>query len=211
MDRLFRPEPKVDLKKRYKPLFSPKPAPGVVDVPRLRYLMIEGRGAPETLEFEGAVQALYSTAYTVKFSLKRAGRQDFVVPPLEGLWHADDPSAFTEDCRDEWQWVLMLMQPEHVNAGDLAEALEALSRKGKRIDSHSRLQIQPLDEGRAVQCLHVGPYSDEGPSIRALHKCAAEQGYSLAGVHHEIYLSDPRRTAPEKLKTILRQPVARSD
>lgn len=202
---------KVDLKKRYKPLFSAKLAPGFVDVPRLQYLVVEGRGDPEAPEFEGAVQALYSTAYTVKFSLKRAGRQEFVVPPLEGLWHADDPRAFTEDRRDEWQWVLMLMQPEHVNAGDLAEALDALSRNGKRIDSHGRLRMQPLDEGRAVQCLHVGPYSDEGPSIQALHKHALEQGYSLAGMHHEIYLSDPRRTPPEKLKTILRQPVARPD
>ena len=202
---------KIDLKKRYKPLFSAKLAPVFVDVPRLQYLAIEGRGDPAAPEFEGAVQALYSTAYTVKFGLKRAGRQDFVVPPLEGLWHADDPSAFTEDRRDEWQWVLMLMQPEHVNAGDLAEALETLSRKGKRIDSHRRLRIQQLEQGQAVQCLHVGPYSDEGPSIRALHEYAAEQGYSLAGMHHEIYLSDPRRAAPENLKTILRQPVARPD
>lgn len=202
---------KVDLKKRYKQLFSAKPGPGVVDVPRLQYLMIEGRGAPEDPLFEGAVQALYSTAYTVKFSLKHAGRQDFVVPPLEGLWHADDPSVFTEDRRDEWQWVLMLMQPGHVTASDIAEALEVLSSKGKRAESHGRLQLRPLAEGRAVQCLHVGPYSDEGPSIQALHEYAAEQGYSLAGMHHEIYLSDPRRTAPEKLKTILRQPVAKPD
>lgn len=202
---------KIDLKKRYKQLFAAKSSPGVVDVPRLQYFMIEGRGDPESPEFEGAVQALYSTAFTVKFGLKHAGRQDFVVPPLEGLWHADDPSAFSEDRRDAWQWVLMLMQPEHVNAGDLAEALDALSRKGKRIDSHGRLQLQHLEEGRAVQCLHAGPYSDEGPSIQTLHEYAAEQGYGLAGKHHEIYLSDPRRTAPEKLKTILRQPVARRD
>lgn len=202
---------KIDFKKRYKQLYSAKPSPGFVDVPPLQYLLIEGRGAPEAPELEGAVQALYSTAYAVKFSLKRARRQGFVVPPLEGLWHAGDPSGFTEDRRDAWQWVLMLIQPQHVTASDIAEALDTLSRKGNRIDSHGRLQLQQLEEGRAVQCLHVGPYSDEGPSIQALRKYAAEQGYSLAGKHHEIYLSDPRRTAPEKLKTILRHPVARRD
>lgn len=200
---------KIDLKKQYKRLFSARLAPGLVDVPQLQYLMIDGRGDPDAPEFEGAVQALYSTAYTVKFSLKHAGRQDFVVPPLEGLWHADDPSAFPEDRRDEWQWVVMLMQPGHVTAGDLAEALEALSRKGKRIESHGRLRLDTLEEGLAVQCLHVGPYSDEGPTIRALHESAVAQGYRLVGKHHEIYISDPRRTAAEKLKTILRQPVAK--
>ena len=200
---------KIDLKKQYKRLFSARLAPGLVDVPQLQYLMIDGRGDPDAPEFEGAVQALYSTAYTVKFSLKHAGRQDFVVPPLEGLWHADDPSAFPEDRRDEWQWVVMLMQPGHVAAGDLAEALEALSRKGKRIESHGRLRLDTLEEGLAVQSLHVGPYSDEGPTIRALHESAVAQGYRLVGKHHEIYISDPRRIAAEKLKTILRQPVAK--
>ena len=201
-------ELKIDLKKRYKRLFAAKRAPELVDVPPLPYLMIDGQGAPEGQAFQDAVLALYSTAYTVKFLLKHAGRQDFVIPPLEGLWHSDDPSVFTEDRRDEWQWVLMVMQPEQVAQGDIAEALDALSKKRKRIPAHDRLRLETLEEGRAVQALHVGPYGEARATVDSLHAYARSEGYELVGKHHEVYLSDPRRIVPERLRTVLRQPVA---
>ena len=199
---------KIDLKKQYKHLFAPKTTPQFVEVPPLQYLMIDGQGAPEGQAFQEGLQALYSTAYSLKFMLKSAGRPDFVVAPLEAQWCGDDPSVFTENRRAEWQWTLMIMQPEQVNADDLAAALDALAKKRKRIASHDRLRLSTLEEGRAVQVLHIGPYSEEGPTIASLHSYAESKGYELVGKHHEVYLSDPRRAAPERLKTVLRQPVA---
>ena len=170
--------------------------------------MIDGKGAPESQEFQDVLAALYSMSYTVKFMLKSAGRTDFVVPPLEALWWAEDVDAFHENKRDEWQWTMMIMQPEQVMPSDLAPALDQLEGKNKRSQSHDRLRLATLEEGRAVQVMHVGPYSEEAPTIAEMHTFAESAGYKLVGKHHEIYLSDPRRTAPEKLRTVLRQPVA---
>ena len=198
---------KIDLKKELKPLFSPKKTPHLVDVPPLQYLMIDGDGAPESQTFEEALGALYSTAYTLKFILKSASRTDFVVPPLEALWWADDMRVFHENARDEWQWTMMIMQPEHIASDDLDDALAELTKKNKRTPAHDRLSLETLEEGRAVQVMHIGPYSEEGPVIAAMHAYAVSEGCRLINKHHEIYLSDPRRTAPEKLQTVLRQPV----
>ena len=198
---------KIDLKKELKPLFSPKKTPHLVDVPPLQYLMIDGDGAPESQTFEEALGALYSTAYTLKFMLKSASRTDFVVPPLEALWWADDMRVFHENARDEWQWTMMIMQPEHIASDDLDDALAELAKKNKRTPAHDRLSLETLEEGRAVQVMHIGPYSEEGPVIAAMHVYAVSEGCRLINKHHEIYLSDPRRTAPEKLQTVLRQPV----
>ena len=199
---------KVDLKKTYKDLFSARRTPRLVEVPRLSYFMIDGQGPPAGEAFQVAIQALYSTAYTIKFALKAAGRTDFVAPPLEALWWSADPRAFEENRRDVWYWTLMLMLPEHVGGTDLQAALDDLERKRKRVPAHDLLRLATLEEERAVQALYVGPYDDMGPAIDGLHAFAASNGYRPAGRHHDIYLSDPRRSAPEKLKTILRRPVA---
>ena len=136
-----------------------------------------------------------------------ASRTDFVVPPLEALWWADDMRVFHENARDEWQWTMMIMQPEHIASDDLDDALAELTKKNKRTPAHDRLSLETLEEGRAVQVMHIGPYSEEGPVIAAMHAYAVSEGCRLINKHHEIYLSDPRRTAPEKLQTVLRQPV----
>ena len=198
---------KIDIKKQYKHLFASKREPHLVEVPRCRYLMIDGKGSPDGTAFQDAIGALYSTAYTTKFRLKAAGRADFVVPPLEALWWADDESAFDENRRDEWQWTLMLIQPEHLSEEDIADALAALDKKGKTTASHRNIRTEPLEEGQAVQCLYVGPYDSMGGAISTMQAFAESNGLELAGKHHDVYLSDPRRTAPEKLKTVLRRPV----
>ena len=198
---------KIDIKKQYKHLFASKREPHLVEVPRFRYLMIDGKGSPDGTAFQDAIGALYSTAYTTKFRLKAAGRADLVVPPLEALWWADDESAFAENRRDEWQWTLMLIKPDHVSEEDIADALAALDKKGKASASHRSMRTEPLEEGQAVQCLYVGPYDSMGGAISKMQAFAESNGLQLAGRHHDVYLSDPRRTAPEKLKTVLRRPV----
>lgn len=199
---------KIDIKKQHKHLFASKREPHLVEVPQLRYLMIDGKGSPDGAAFQDAIGALYSTAYTAKSRLKTAGRADFVVPPLEALWWADDEYAFDENRRDEWQWTLMLIQPDHVSEEDIADALSALEKKRKATAAHGIIKTELLDEGQAVQCLHVGPYDSMGGAISTMQAFAESNGLELAGKHHDVYLSDPRRTAaPEKLKTVLRRPA----
>ena len=198
---------KIDIKKQHKHLFAPRHEPHLVEVPRFRYWMIDGKGSPDAAEFQDAIGALYSTAYTTKFRSKAAGRVDFVVPPLEALWWADDESAFEENRRDEWQWTLMLIQPDQVSEEDSADALEVLDKKGKITAAHRSMRTEQLEEGRVVQCLYVGPYDSMGGAISTMHAFAESNGLELAGKHHDVYLSDPRRTAPEKLKSVLRRPV----
>ena len=198
---------KIDLKKQHKQLFAPKREPHLVEVRKFQYLMIDGEGAPEGTAFQDAIAALYSTAYTTKFALKKAGREDFVVPPLEALWWADDESAFEGNRRDEWQWTLMVILPDHVSDEDLRGTLADLEKKGKLTEVHARMRTEVLEEGQSVQCLHVGPYDSMGGAISAMRAFAESKGLEFASKHHDVYLSDPRRTAPEKLKTVLRRPV----
>lgn len=198
---------KIDIKKQYRQLFAPKREPHLVEVPQFRYLMIDGEGSPQEAAFQDAIGALYSTAYTTKFRLKAAGRADFVVPPLEALWWADDEAAFEENRRDEWQWTLMLIQPDHVSEEDIADALDTLDKKVKTAAAHRNMRSEHKEEGKAVQCLYVGPYDSMGGAISAMQAFAGSNGLELTGKHHDVYLSDPRRTAPEKLKTVLRRPV----
>ena len=198
---------KIDIKKQCKQLFAPKREPHLVEVPRFQYLMIDGEGSPQGAAFQDAIGALYSTAYTTKFRLKAAGRDDFVVPPLEALWWADDESAFEENRRNEWQWTLMLIQPDHVSEEDIADALGELDKKERITAAHRKMRIEQLEEGGAVQCLYIGPYDSMGGAISAMQAYAESNGLELAGKHHDVYLSDPRRTVPEKLKTVLRRPV----
>ncbi|MFP5213456.1 MAG: GyrI-like domain-containing protein [Acidobacteriota bacterium] len=200
---------KIDFKKELKHLYSPaKNRIALVEAPKMSFLMADGAGDPTTAqEFGQAVEALYSVAYTVKFSLKKAdGSFDYVVPPLEGLWWADDMEAFLSGKRDEWKWTLMIMQPEQVTEDVVRKAVEGLSRK-KDVPGLERVRLESYEEGLSAQMLYVGPYSEERSSIERLHDFIRESGRERRGKHHEIYLSDPRRTEPEKLKTILRQPV----
>ncbi|RSD11488.1 GyrI-like domain-containing protein [Amycolatopsis eburnea] len=196
-----------DLKKELKQLYAPKNTDwALLDVPEQRFLAIDGRGNPNTAEaYRTAVEALYAFAYTIKMTAKSRG-EDFVVGPLEGLWWADDYAAFTVRAKDSWQWTMLIAQPPWIGEDAVEEARETVRRK-KKIDAPVRLE--KLHEGRCAQALHIGSYDDEGPLLARLHdEFLTRQGLEPAGLHHEVYLGDPRRVAPEKLKTVLRQPVS---
>lgn len=200
---------KVDLKKELKHLYQPSPKKVVlVDVPRMNFLMTDGRGDPHTSrQFQEAVEALYGVSYGIKFGLKQQGTDpDYTVMPLEGLWWMADGRDFDMDARDEWIWTLMIMQPDHVTQ-DVVNLILAQQREKKNSPSLERMRFEPFEEGLSAQIMHLGPYADEGPTIQKIHNFAKEQGHELRGTHHEIYLGDPRRTKPERLKTVLRQPV----
>jgi hypothetical protein len=202
----------VDLVKQLKPLYAPSPRhPAIVQVPELSFLMIDGRGDPNSSEdYQDALGALYGIAYTLKFTLKKAEpERDFKVAPLEGLWWADTeaPSmdALQAD-RDSWNWTMMIAVPDGVTAAEVAAAAEAAARR-RPLPAAGRVRLERVAEGLAAQIMHVGPYSAEAPTIARLHAFLDAEGYELRGRHHEIYLGDPRRTAPERLKTVIRHPV----
>lgn len=189
-----------------KVLYSARRDPEIVEVPDTWCLTISGVGAPEGPEFHRAIEALYGLAYTVKFQLKPAGL-DFKVPALEGLWWVEGPQdLFRETPRDRWCWQLLIRMPDAVTEEQVAAAREQAAAK-KKNPTILEVSFERFSEGTCAQLLHVGPFAEEGPSIDRLHAFIAEQGYRLRGRHHEVYLSDFRRTAPEKLRTILRQPV----
>ncbi|MEZ4593346.1 MAG: GyrI-like domain-containing protein [Chloroflexota bacterium] len=199
---------KLDFKRELKHLYNPSgKAVSVVDVPPLNFLTITGQGNPNSSPaYQEAVEALYSVAYTVKFMVKKGELAlDYGVMPLEGLWWVPDMREFSMDDKDAWLWQMMIMQPEFVTADMIAEA-KAQAKKKKGLAVIERLQLEEYVEGTAVQILYTGPYADEGPTIQKLHEHVSELGGELSGKHHEIYLSDPRRAAPEKLKTVIRQP-----
>ncbi|MBO0595812.1 GyrI-like domain-containing protein [Nesterenkonia sp. E16_7] len=185
----------------------------ILELPQMQYLMIDGHGDPNTSpDYATALESLYPLAYALKFASKRELARDYVVPPLEGLWWADDMTAFTSS-RDpsKWQWTLMLMVPEWVTREMFDAAVTAVRTKS----SPPRLadvRLETLAEGRCVQTLHLGPFEEESRSIEPMHRdFIPGQGLQPTGKHHEIYLSDPRRAAAaEKLRTIIRQPVTRS-
>jgi hypothetical protein len=199
---------KIDFKHEFRALYLPGREPGLVDVPEMGFLMIDGQGDPNTAAaYREAIEALYSVAYTVKFTIKgMPGGLDFGVMPLEGLWWADDMTAFGTGDRSSWKWTAMIMQPDVVTPEIVEEARDQAAAK-RSLPALDLLRHQRFAEGRAAQLMYVGPYKDEGPTIRALHAFIADAGYALAGKHHEIYLGDPRRSAPEKLRTVIRQPV----
>lgn len=200
---------KVDFKREFKAAYTAKAGkPVLVDVPAFSFLMVDGAGDPNGPAFMEAIQALYSVSYTLKFANKAAGHgPDYTVMPLEGLWWSDNPDVdFREDRRERWRWTAMIHQPSWVTEAIFRDAAAEAGRK-KENPGVGRLRLERFAEGRAAQVLHVGPYDQEGPTIEALHAFVAGQGLSLRGHHHEIYLGDPRRTAPERLKTILRHPV----
>ncbi len=196
---------KVDLMKELKHLYTPsKKEVTAVDVPPLKYLMIDGQGAPGGEEYGIALGALYSVAYTLKFSSKTQG-MDFKVMPLEGLWWADDMAAFTEANKDVWKWTAMILVPDFVTEQMVEEAkAQAMEKKG--LPPISRVRLETFREGPSAQILYIGPYAEEDETIQRIHQFIEQQGHKLRGKHHEIYLSDPNRTPPEKLKTVIRQP-----
>lgn len=204
------PATKLDFRKQFRELYAPARTPGLVDVPELAFLMIDGHGDPNTSEeYRQAIEALYSVSYTIKFTLKgRPDGVDFGVMPLEGLWWtADDSSATAWTEKSSWNWTAMIMQPEPVTTTVVEAAIEAAAAR-RTLPALPRLRFERFHEGLCAQVMYLGPYSDEGPTIARLHEYIAEQGYVLRGKHHEIYLGDPRRSAPEKLRTIIRQPAA---
>jgi len=203
--------PKTDFRKTLKHLYSPSRTFTLVQVPELQFLMVDGHGDPNTAqEYTDALEALYAVAYKVKFASKRALDQDYVVPPLEGLWWAEDMTTFVSRDKNAWDWTMMIMQPEWIDGQMVEEAVQQVA-KSKDLPALSKLRLTNYQEGLSVQILHIGSYDDEAPTLARLHnEFLPENGLTEAGKHHEIYLSDPRRTAPEKLKTVLRQPVKRT-
>lgn len=201
---------KIDYKRELRELYRAGHEPAIVDVPELAFLVIDGHGDPNTsAEYREAIEALYAIAYTAKFAVKLGPTGvDFGVMPLEGLWSVSDMSTFTSASKSEWDWTAMIMQPEYVTHAVFEAARETAAGKKPELAAIGRVRLEDYAEGLSAQVMHVGPYSTEGPTIERLHAFIAEQGYALRGKHHEIYMSDPRRCAPEKLKTIVRQPVA---
>ena len=195
-----------DLKELYKP--SAREA-ALVDVPPMSFLMIDGQGDPNTSQdYVAALEALYSVAYTLKFMIKKGpAAVDYGVMPLEGLWWSDDMNAFVAGRKDSWQWTSMIMQPEFVTRELFEEAVGQAAKK-KTLPALSKIRLEEFAEGRAAQIMHIGPYSAEGPTIEKLHGFISEKGFERSGKHHEIYLGDPRRAAPDKLMTVIRQPIA---
>ncbi len=199
---------KIDLKKELNHLYQPSAKAVVqVQVPAFQFLMVDGEGDPNTSRaYAEAVEALFSVSYTAKFMLKRGTQEiDYAVMPLEGLWWSDDMSTFVTNDRSKWKWTMMIMQPHFVGAECLQAAIAEVKRK-KSIAAVHALRLESFGEGLCAQVLHIGPFSEEGPTIRRVHDFI-EVRSGLSGKHHEIYLSDIRRAAPAKWKTIIRQPM----
>ena len=199
---------KTDLKKTFRSLFAPPRDRFVeVDVPMITFVKVDGAGDPNKVpDYRMAVETLYGVSYAMKFASKSLLEKDYVVPPLQGLWWADDPAAFVARQKDAWRWTMMIMVPDFVTA-DIFDAARARTSE-KRGGLPESLRLEAHAEGLALQTLHIGSYEDEAPTLARLHdEVMPERGVTFAGPHHEIYLSDPRRTAQDKLKTILRQPV----
>lgn len=189
-------------------LYKARLTPELVYVPELPFLAIDGLGDPNgSAEYMAAIQALYSVSYTLKFALKRLGAPDVKVGPLEGLWWVDDMAHFNLADRAAWQWTAMIRQPEKLTAAMVEDACAEVAAR-KRLPSARHLRLERFVEGQCAQVMHIGPYASEEPTIGRLHAFIDEQGYEKRGKHHEIYLSDPRRTPEDRLRTIVRQPVS---
>jgi len=179
-----------------------------VHVPPMNFLMVDGAGDPTTSQaYAEAVEALFSLAYAVKFAVKRGPLAiDYSVMPLEGLWWAEDMSSFASGDRSAWLWTMMIMQPDFVTP-EIIDATAAAVAEKKAPAALSRVRFEAFDEGAAAQILHVGPFSEEGPTIERVHEFIAATGHHRSGKHHEVYLSDIRKAHPSKWKTIIRQPL----
>jgi hypothetical protein len=200
---------KIDFKKELKHLYSPSASKvAIVDVPKMNFLMVYGEGDPNTAqEYKDAIEALYSVSYTLKFMIKKGKAIDYVVMPLEGLWWTDDMTLFSVKNKDIWKWTAMIMQPEYVTEELFNDAIDQVKKK-KNPPALSKVRFKSFHEGLSAHILHIGPFSAEAPTIEKLHDFIKEKGHKFDGLiqkHHEIYLSDPRKSRPEKMKTIIRQ------
>ncbi len=198
---------KMDWKKELKSLYFPPANPTTVEVPPMNYLMLDGHGDPnQSPRYQAVVEALFSLAYTLKFAIKKAEGLDYAVLPPEGLWWVEDMGEFSVERKEDWDWTMMIAQPSPVTAEWVETARqEALKKKGLALLAEARFEMYA--EGRCAQLMHTGPYAAEAPNIARLHAYIQAQGGRTEGLkHHEIYLSDVRKTAPEKLKTVIRQP-----
>ena len=200
---------KLDLRKELKEFYKAgAKKPNIIDVPKGKFLTITGRGAPAGSDYQAALNALYSVAYTLKFKCKFEGK-DFRVMALESLWWWDDPTIFSiknAPPKDEWNWKSMMRQPDFITH-EMVDAVKQEVKEKKGIEEVGKIVLETFHEGLSAQIMHIGPYSEEEPTIQKLHSFIEENGYKMRGLHHEIYLSDPRRAKPERWKTIIRQPV----
>jgi hypothetical protein len=199
---------KVDFKRELKHLYRASSKKiEIAEVSSMNFLMIDGKGDPNNSPtYSAAVAALYGLSYALKFAIKKAQSIDYKVMPLEGLWWVEDMTKFSTDHKDDWSWTMMIMQPEYITP-QLVEEHRAIVSKKKQLPSLPSVRLDAYDEGLSIQLMHIGAYADEAPNIARMHKFIEDNGYAINGKHHEIYLSDPRRAAPEKMKTILRQPI----
>ena len=198
---------KIDLYQQHKADYAATRKPALVNLSKARYLAITGQGAPGGDLFQTRIGALYGVAFTIKMTRKFAGLQDYAVCKLEAQWWSDAlDENFARSPKEQWRWKLLIRTPDFVSANDVKQAVTVLLKRGKGEDV-KHVQLETLAEGRCVQMLHVGPYEREGETVTVMKAFAERQGLRLHGLHHEIYLSDPRRVPPERLKTILRIPV----
>ncbi len=201
---------KIDYKKEFNHFYKPSAKKvDIVQVPKWNYLMIDGEGNPNTSQlFQDAIEVLYPLSYALKFMIKRGKVGiDYGVLPLEGLWWTDDMSSFSVDDKDGWKWTLMIMQPDLITEELVQEAIEQVRLK-KNPASLPLVRFETFEEGKSAQIMHIGPFSEEGPTIEKVHSFIEGNESQRIGKHHEIYLSDIRRAAPEKWKTIIRQPMS---
>ncbi len=201
----------IDLKKTYREHYTATDTPTIVEVPPRPYLMINGVGDPNTSQqYEDALATMYPLAYGLRKAIKDATGDAYPVMPLEGLWWVDDMRRFTIDDKSDWQWTAMICQPDAVTIDLAAEVIPSVAAK-KKLPAGELARFERYGDGRAAQILHRGPYAEEAPTIARLHEFIDGQGYRRTGKHHEIYLTDPRKSAPAKNRTIIRQPVDSSD
>jgi hypothetical protein len=197
---------KMDLKKELKALYNPSAKEvSIVEVPDMNFLLIDGKGSPNSPQYKEAVQTLFPLAYALKFMIKKGKGIDYTVMPLEGLWWMDDMTQFSTERKSEWKWTAMIMQPKYVTEADYKAAVEQVRKK--KLPALDEVRFECFHEGKAAQIMHIGPFSAEAPNVQKIHAAIKASGHQLSGKHHEIYLNDPSKTAPEKLKTILRQPM----
>ncbi|MFX0166512.1 MAG: GyrI-like domain-containing protein, partial [Candidatus Hodarchaeota archaeon] len=200
-----------DFKKTQKELYQPDAKePVVIEVPEMQFLMIDGMGSPgDSQEYQDALAVLYPVAFRTKFLSKSKGK-DYVVPPLEGLWWADDMNDFIEGNRDRWKWTMMIRQPDWITPDMINEAIAIVKEKKPELSKLlPKLRLEKYKEGKAAQIMHIGPYSEEGPTVQKVHDLIQKEGGKFDGLktkHHEIYLSDPRKANPATMKTVIRQP-----
>ncbi|MFW9941258.1 MAG: GyrI-like domain-containing protein [Candidatus Thorarchaeota archaeon] len=202
---------KIDFKKTQKELYQPDAKePVIIEVPEMQFLMIDGMGSPgDSQEYQDALAVLYPVSFRAKFLSKAKGK-DYVVPPLEGLWWADEMNDFIEGNRDKWKWTMMIRQPDWITKDMIDEAKAIIADKKPELSKLlPKVRLEKYKEGKAAQIMHIGPYSEEGPTVQKVHDFIKKERGTFDGFenkHHEIYLSDPRKANPVTMKTVIRQP-----